>query len=180
MRTDGYLVSGIELGSQSRYRLELVHRVVAASFLGLPPSPEHSHINHKDGNKSNNAIENLEYVTPAENNAHRCANLKGCNPLSKEVLSCRYGTNEEWTAHPSMASAAKSLGLHSACVSLCARGLRKQTGGYEFRFAEPEPSVVEALPFEEWRDVDLDAHLEDREGRKRRQRQRRHVKVQRR
>ena len=175
-REDGYLFTILRLGSKPRY--ELVHRLVAASFLGLPPSPEHSQINHKDGNKSNNAVENLEYVTPAENNAHRSANLEGCSPSSKAVLSRAYGTNEEWTHHPSQTHAAKTFGLHKSRVSACARGEGRQTGGYEFRFAEPEPSVVDTLPGEEWRDVDLDALVEDREGRKRRQRQRRHMKVQ--
>ena len=148
---------------------------MAASFLGLPLSPEHSQINHKDGNKSNNAVKNLEYVTPAENIAHRFACQKGCNPLSKAVLSQAYGNNEEWTAHPSMKSAAETLGLHRSCVSACARSI--QSSGYEFPFAELE-LFVETLPGEEWRDVDLDAHLKDRERRKRRQRQRRHMKVQ--
>ena len=175
VQKDGYVSTKILMGSKTRS--ELVHRLVAASFLGPPPSPEHSHINHKDGNKSNNAVENLEYVTPAENMAHRFACQKGPHPLSKSVLSRTYGTNEEWTAHPSMARAAKTLGLHTFHISNCARGERRQTDGYEFRFAEPEPDVVEILPREVWRDVDLDAHLEDKERRKRRQRQRRHMKV---
>ena len=165
MRKDGYLVTRIELGSQSQYRDERVHRLVAASFLGLPPTSEHSQVNHKDGNKSNNAVENLEYVTPAENTAHRYATMKGRNPLSKAVLSRAYGTNEEWTHHPSQRIAADSLDLHSRLVSSCARGVRKQTGGYEFRFAEREPCVVETLPGEEWREVDLEAHLWERQHR---------------
>ena len=177
-KEDGYVYTLTKGASQMPWRTQLVHRLVAASFLGLPPSPEHSQVNHKDGNKSNNAVENLEYVTPSENMAHHFACLKGRNPSSKAVLSRAYGTNEGWTAHPSMASAAKTLGLHQGSVSFCARGLWKQTGGYEFRFAEPEAPVVETLPGEEWRDVDVDAHLKDREGRKRRQRQRRHMKVQ--
>ena len=174
LRKDGYLVTR----PQPQSRDERVHRLVAASFLGLPPSPEHSQVNHMDGNKSNNAVENLEYVTPAENNAHCYANLRGRNPLSKAVLSRAYGTKEEWTKHPSGKSAAETLGLQKTSVSQCARGLQKQTGGFEFLFADPEPDVVEILPGEEWRDVDLDVHLEDKEGRKRRQRQRRHMKVQ--
>ena len=177
-KEDGYVSTRTKEASQMPWRTQLVHRLVAASFLGLPPSPEHSQINHKDGNKSNNAVENLEYVTPAENMAHRYANLKGFSPLSRAVLSRRYGTNEEWTHHRSQTHAAKALGLHHRSVSACARGAQKQTGGYEFRFAEPEPDVVETLPGEEWRDVDLEALLEDREGRKQRQRQRRHMKVQ--
>ena len=177
-RKDGYKYTKIRLGSNSQYQTERVPRLVAASFLGLPPSPEHSQINHKDGNRSNNAVGNLEYATPAQNMAHRFACQKGCNPLSKAVLSRAYGTNEEWTHHPSQTHAAETLRLKHPSVSLCARGLQKQTGGYEFRFAEPEPDVVETLPGEVWCDVDLNAHLKDRDGRKRRQRQRRHMKVQ--
>ena len=177
-REDGYLFTQIKVGSKFQRRTEYVHRLVAASFLGLPPSPEQSQVNHKDLNKSNNTVENLEYVTPAENMAHHFACLKGCQPSSKAVLSRAYGTNEEWTHHPSQRSAAETLGLNHRRVSDCARGLRKQTGGYECRFAEPAPDVVEILPGEEWRVVDLNAHLKDREGRKRRQRQRPHMKVQ--
>ena len=162
VRKDGYLCIHMKVGSKPQYRKELVHRLVAASFLGLPPSPEHSQVNHKDGNKSNNARENLEHVTPAENSAHRCANLKGPHPSWKAVLSRAYGTNEEWTPHPSVRSAAEMFVLHKSCVSACARGLQKQTGGYEFRFAK-QLSVVETWPGEEWRDVDLKAHLLERQ-----------------
>ena len=176
-RKDGYLDTNIKLRPTSKYQAESVHRLVAAAFLGLPPS--HSQVNHKDGNKNNNAVENLEYVTPAENNLHY-ANLRGRSPSSKAVLSRAYRTNEKWTAYPSVRSAAETLGLHPCAISACSRGMQKQTGGYEFRFAEPESHVthvVETLPGEEWRDVDLDAHLKDREVRKRRQRQRRHMKA---
>ena len=163
---DGYVHTKVKL--QLQHRNEYVHRLVAASFLGQPPSPEHSQVNHKDGNKSNNAVDNLEYVTPAENNAHRFALSTGCNPLSKAVVSRAYGTNELWTHHPSQTHAAKTLGFHKQSVSACARGVYKQTGGYEFRFAEPEAPVVETLSGEVWRDVDLEAHLRDRERRRNR------------
>ena len=162
-REDGYLFTQIKVGSKFQRRTEYVHRLVAAAFLGPPPSPEHSQVNHKDGNKSNNTVKNVEYVTPAENNAHRCDNMKGPHPLSKGVLSRAYGTNEEWTSHPAMKSAAETLGLEKSEVSRCARGVLKQTGGYEFRFAEPEPCVVQTLPGEEWREVDLEAHLWERQ-----------------
>ena len=166
LRNDGYFRTHVRLELQ--HRNEYVHRLVAASFLGQPPSPEHTQINHRDGNKSNNAVENLEYVTPAENIAHQVDNLKGPHHLSKAVLSRRYGTNEKWTLHPSQISSAQTLGLNHRCVSACARGLRKQSGGYEFRLAEPEAAVVETLPGEEWREVDLQAHLQDRERRRNR------------
>ena len=133
LRKDGYFRTKVKLGSQ--WKDEFVHRLVAASFLGLPPTSEHSQVNHKDGNKSNNTVENLEYVTPAENMAHFSDNLRGPHPLSKGVLSRAYGTNEGWTHHPSQTHAAETLGLHIPQISLCARDLQKQTGGFEFRFA---------------------------------------------
>ena len=46
-----------------------IHKLVAIEFLGPPPTPKHV-INHKDGIKSNNIVENLEWVTRGENNRH--------------------------------------------------------------------------------------------------------------
>lgn len=45
-----------------------IHRLVAAAFLG--PIPEGLQVNHKDGDKSNNALHNLEYVSAKQNIHH--------------------------------------------------------------------------------------------------------------
>lgn len=49
-----------------------VHRIVALTFI---PNPQQKpFINHKDGNKSNNSVDNLEWCTHSENTLHAFAN----------------------------------------------------------------------------------------------------------
>ena len=62
----GYLVIGLCAGGRKTYHT--VHSLIALTFIGARP-PGHQ-INHRDGIKLHNQIENLEYVTPKENKAH--------------------------------------------------------------------------------------------------------------
>lgn len=47
----------------------LIHRLVALAFLP-PPGPGQTDINHKDGNRHNNTVDNLEWCTKSENERH--------------------------------------------------------------------------------------------------------------
>ena len=131
-----------------------MHRAVAEAF-GLPgQSAERCQVNHKDGDRSNNRLENLEWVSAAENVKHSHdtnPQRRQCGPRqSKPVEARRLGT-DKWVRFASTAEAAQALGLSSGGVSSCARGRQKRDGDYEFRFAEPtEPSMLDG---EEWRAV---------------------------
>lgn len=48
-----------------------VHRLVAKTFLPPPASEKHVWVNHKDGNKENNHVSNLEWTTISENIQHK-------------------------------------------------------------------------------------------------------------
>lgn len=60
----------VRLSFNGAAKARLVHRIVALAFLGNPTAPA-NHVNHKNGNKSDNRPENLEWVTPSENHRHR-------------------------------------------------------------------------------------------------------------
>lgn len=53
-------------------RTHLVHRLVAETWIG--PAPAGADVNHIDGDKLNNCVENLEYATRSENQRHAYAN----------------------------------------------------------------------------------------------------------
>lgn len=64
---NGYYKVGLADGKGGHTQL-LVHRLVALHFL---PNPyEHSQVNHKDGNKSHNHMNNLEWCTSGQNTQH--------------------------------------------------------------------------------------------------------------
>lgn len=68
----GYLTYNLTLPTGRKKRV-YAHRLVGEAFLHKQ-SLKHNQINHKDGNKLNNHIDNLEWVTPQENQQHALEN----------------------------------------------------------------------------------------------------------
>lgn len=68
--TNGYLF--IILSKDGKTRQILLHRLVMLSFIGKSKLE----VNHKDGNKTNNCLSNLEYVTHIQNQYHSFRVLK--------------------------------------------------------------------------------------------------------
>lgn len=60
-------------------RTVAIHRLVMSYFSEVPRNHSKLQINHKDGNKNNNCVENLEWCTPKQNQQHRI------NVLGKDV-----------------------------------------------------------------------------------------------
>ena len=90
----GYLTVHLysyDSGTYKRSKREYVHRLVAMMFLDNPHS--YSQVNHKDCNKSNNHIDNLEWISNSENINH--AHKSGRMNKRYEVGAVTYLTNDE-------------------------------------------------------------------------------------
>ena len=161
-RKDGYFAYSIF--RQGWQDTEMVHRLVARAFLGDPPTSQHTQINHKDGNKGNNTVSNLEYVTPLGNMVHRYATASKlvARPNVKPVESRVLGSTGVWTAHESICSASNLLGVSPGNICNCVSGRYRHTGGIEFRLAQK--SEVE-IPGEEWCVIDFAALIRDKASR---------------
>lgn len=100
---DGYIE--VRLCKQGKVAYKRIHRIVASHFLTGDTSLQ---VNHVDGDKSNNRVDNLEFTTPKENvtHAHKTGLHKGC------VTKVLIGTPKNFLEFSSITSAATYLEVH--------------------------------------------------------------------
>ena len=89
--TDETGYSKVSLFKNGKTKRCLIHRLVAQAF--LKNNNNYPQVNHKDGNKANNTIENLEYCTASENMKH--AVKMGLNKGRNKVIHRQHLTTDE-------------------------------------------------------------------------------------
>lgn len=136
---DGYLKVRIGCGSFSK--IIHVHRLVAALFIGDVLNKE---INHIDGNKENNNVENLEICTHKQNMEHAFSvlhinhfGMRGKfgknNHLSKPVYQLDINGNTI-KKFDSLMDAARALNLRASNISKAASGKAHTCGGFKWSY----------------------------------------------
>lgn len=111
-----------------------VHRIVAEAFI---PNPDGKRtVNHKNGVKTDNRVENLEWATYSENLTH--AHHFGLNKVfTRPVL--QYSKHGKFIAeHESISKAARSINKRHGCILRCCRGFRPTAYGYIWRYKQTD------------------------------------------
>lgn len=110
-------------------RAFLVSRLVALAFLGTPDFMNYE-VNHRDGDKSNNKVDNLEWVDRRHNMLHRIYVLHEINcPCAHPKKTQCLETGEVFLSRQ---HAAKSVGVTQAAISYCVDNPKYTVGGYHW------------------------------------------------
>lgn len=130
LNNEGYYVVNVRSLTRGR-NSHLLHRIIAQAF--IPNSNNLNCVNHIDGDKKNNKISNLEWVTKADNNRH--AYKTGLANTEKAVIAKNIKTGEI-IEFKSAREITRQLGIDYRQVSDTCYGKQHTCHGYEFDFKE--------------------------------------------
>lgn len=124
---NGYLLFCTLLNGKRHMRT--VHRAIAEAWMHHPDAAS-LHINHRNGIKTDNRVENLEWVTPAENTSHAhstglvdASAVRARNKrLRKLSIEDARSIRQEHASGTSLRLIAQSFGLSASCVRDIVRG----------------------------------------------------------
>lgn len=139
--TTGY--AQVNLYIRKKSKVCNVHRLVATHF--IPNSENKPQVNHKDGNKMNCHIDNLEWMTSSENGIHGYRVLKykawhkgnlGKNTPTAKIVSQKDLMGNTIKIWDCASDAVRELGCDSGCITKVCQGINKSHKGFIWSYGE--------------------------------------------
>lgn len=133
----GYL--RVHLCKDGKTRNLRVHRLVAEAFLPNPNNLET--VNHKDEVKTNNVVDNLEWMSQKDNNNYGTRNMRASETninnlgVSKAVQMLDKQTGELLGTFSSIRVAERVTGISRYGICLCCRSKQKSAGGFLWQYS---------------------------------------------
>lgn len=137
---NGYLF--VALYKNGIKKSKRINRLIAETFISNPENKPL--VNHKNGIKTDNRAENLEWVTDSENKIHSYRILKNPHPMlgrtgeknpnSKPVLQMK--SNVIINKFSGLADAERKTGISYQLISGCCRKKHKTAGGFSWKYAD--------------------------------------------
>lgn len=134
--SNGYCI--VLLAINNIRKIYRVHRLVAIAF--IENKENKLEVNHKDTNKLNNKIDNLEWKTSSENKRHAFENGLYDNVIKKikeknkkKIVQCDLNGNEikVWE---SASEVQEKIGIRKSSICLCCKGKYKMAGCYKWKY----------------------------------------------
>jgi hypothetical protein len=132
LRVGGYY--HVSLSYKGKVYTKLVHRLVAMAF--IPNPNNYPQVNHKDEDKANNCVENLEWCTAKYNSnygtrveRHKRLVGKTVRQIDSEIGICI-------KTYFSMGEASEKTGIDRGSINNCCLGNRKSAGGYKWEYGD--------------------------------------------
>lgn len=125
----GYLQ--VTLCKNNKTKLFNIHRLVAEAFIDNPDNlPQ---VNHRDENKENNKINNLEFCTSKYNHNYGTGIKRQSEQLKKKVN--QYDLNGNFIkCWDGMVDAQNELGINRNNINSCCLNTRKTAGGFIWKY----------------------------------------------
>jgi hypothetical protein len=114
----------VSLCKENKIKAHKIHRLVAEHF--LKPS-EYKIVNHIDGNKENNSVENLEWCNASQNRKHACDTGLAAKEEGRLIMC-----NETKEVYKGVMSAARHIGISHTMISSILNGGSGTAKGFTF------------------------------------------------
>ena len=125
----------VYLYKNNRVKHPTIHKLVAMAYI---PNPYNlPQINHKDENKQNNSVNNLEWCTNNYNSNYGTRNKRMAKAKRKKVLCIELNR-----IFDSEKQAEKELGIGVSRISECCSGKNKTAGGYHWSYADKNSKEI--------------------------------------
>ena len=115
-----------------------IHRLVAKTF--IPNNNNYSFVNHKNGKKLDNNMNNLEWCTPKQNTQHALNNKlagKNCKKVAQYSME-----NKLIAKFDSIKEAEQKTGVSNKHISTVCTGKRNSTGGYKWKYTDEDVEIL--------------------------------------
>lgn len=127
---DGYLV--VNLSKDGLTKKKKIHRLVAEAFLNCD-NKNILQINHKDEDKTNNVVTNLEFVTCQYNINYGTRTQRAISKLGKPVYQIKNGTIINYFV--SISEASRQTNCSDVEISKCCRNIVSSVKGFQWKYA---------------------------------------------
>lgn len=121
----GYLA--VNLCKDGIHKRMLVHRLVAEAFVPNPQNLET--VNHRDEDKTNNNVSNLEWLSRTDNLAYSQP-----QQAERKVRMLDKKTGELLATFPSLQEAERQTGIADSNICSCLKGRYKSAGGFVWKY----------------------------------------------